>query len=50
MFGFGRSAGITDNEMWTLAIRVAVKMTAEEDALKHVVGIQKSRELLVSES
>src|ERR1700760_1897802 len=46
VFGFGRRKGITDQEMWTLAIRVAVKMTAEEDTTKQPVGIPQSKEIL----
>jgi hypothetical protein len=49
MFGFGRRAGVTDRETWTLVIRVAVKMTAEEQVSKHAVGIEKAREILDAE-
>ena len=49
MFGFGRKAGITDQETWTLVIRVAVKMTAEEESTKQVVGMQKAKAILEAE-
>jgi|SRR5271166_269576 len=49
MFGFGRRPGITDQEMWGLAIRVAVKMTAEEDVSPQVVGMQQSTEIFDAE-
>jgi hypothetical protein len=46
VFSFGRRKGITDQEMWTLAIRVAVKMTVEEDMTKQPVEIPQSKEIL----
>jgi hypothetical protein len=46
MFGFARRTGITDQKMWTLTIRVAVKMTAGEDFLKEAVGIQNPENFL----
>ena len=48
MFGFGKK-GVTDQEMWTIAIRAAVAATAEEDVSKKVVGADRAADFITRE-